>query len=59
MIHESNSQKVVNDSVPLKYFLMILREQKEMGNEKSVKMLLTDKDTWFDDLEVTWRRNSL
>ena len=52
MIHES-------DSLPLRYFLKMLREHREAGNWKTIKLLMEDPWTRFDDYEVTWERRAL
>jgi len=62
MIHESNLDKTVVDSVDLKYFMKVLREQRAENNLQSLRILgdlITDSETWFSDEKVYWVRRSL
>lgn len=44
------------DSVSLRYFIRLLRDLRERGEHKAVKLLLTDPDTVFGDTRVWWVR---
>jgi hypothetical protein len=62
MIHESTKDKVAVDSVDLKYFMKVLREQRAENNFQSLRILgdlITDSETWFSDDKVYWVRRAL